>query len=151
MNVTEIYIIKIWPKILIWQFQFRKLIYLELRQSIGSLEIWLRLLENSTAWPRSISKMLEKKFFDFCWVERWSKMLCLRFLGSKLNAPVVARNFFMREMLDNLQLQIAQIKNSKSKLALEIVWHEKFNAWNARDQCFCRSFSTLIWSCAWCC
>ena len=102
MNVTEIYIIKIWPKILIWQFQFRKLIYLELRQSIGSLEIWLRLLENSTAWPRSISKMLEKKIF---WL----------LLGWK--------------MIENVMLEISRIKTQCSSGRSKFFYAR--NAWQS--------------------
>ena len=37
----------------------KKVSYLELRPSIGSLEIWLRSLENSLARPRSRSNMTE--------------------------------------------------------------------------------------------
>ena len=39
---------------------------LELRPSIGSLEIWLGSLENSPARPRSRSKCSNKKSLDFC-------------------------------------------------------------------------------------
>ena len=65
---------------------------LELRPSIGSLEIWLGSLENSPARPRSRSKMLEKNLLDFC---------------------------SDRKKIENFMLEIARIETQCSKCSLD--------------------------------
>ena len=66
----------------------------ELRPSIGSLEIWLRSLENLPARPRSISKILEKNLLVLC---------------------------SDRKRIENFMFKIARIKTQCSKCSLEML------------------------------